>query len=224
MNLSTKESKYLRSVESYSLSKVHYDPDGTCYIPDKKNKGNYYILKDGNMSESVPHTEMYSLGSNQYAIEDHDLVRYDTQGEREVLKEFIGLGSTCIIPCDNGLLVYVEGGSNLLYYIPEETEIVEPLFNFPGFASDSAVNVHGEWVYVSFARYKSLDGCGLTKFEDDTMEGTYRINLTDGTSEKLSDAIYTGLFIFDNTGIYACKQGCIYKLDFDGNVIMTLLA
>ena len=45
-----------------------------------------------------------------------------------------------------------------------------------------------------------------------------------GETVKLSDAVYTGLYIFDDEGIYACDgKGRIYFLDFDANVIDTLV-
>ena len=65
---------------------------------------------------------------------------------------------------------------------------------------------------------------GFKRSENDEMEGLYRINLLDGNIVKISDLFFDGLYIFDDTGIFACDEYCsIFKLGFDGEVIDTLL-
>lgn len=200
------------------------DETGVCYIPKDFRLSAYYVLKDGEIREQTKIPNQYSVGNKWFIIENGDLVCYHESGEKEVLINSVGIGKLSIVPCNSGLLVMNNGATDLLYFISGDNGQISELFTFEGFSTESAVNVHGEWVYVSFSRYKSLEGCSISKFENDTMEGTYRINLSDRTAEKLSDTIYDGLYIFDDTGIYACKAGRIYKLDFNGDVIMTLLA
>lgn len=224
LDLSTNQQTALSEIKTFSWHDLFLDADGTCYIPDNSNIGMYYTVEDGTISGPTEMSERYTLGSNQYTIENHDLVRYSSTGDREILKEFKELGSPCILPCENGLLIYNHGATDLLYFIPSDTESMVEFLVFNGFATISAVNVYQDWAYVSFKRY-IMGEHGLEKYKtNDEMEGTYRISLTDYSSEKLSDIVYNGLYIFDNEGMYACDgKGGIFKLDFDGNVIMTLM-
>ena len=87
--------------------------------------------------------------------------------------------------------------------------------------------MYRDTVYLSVKRYQNggtYGAGGSESIPDDTVSGTYRISLSDCSSEKISDEIYSGLFIFDDSGIFACDEnGRVYWLDFDGNVIGTLL-
>lgn len=223
LDLSNTTTQRLGIIDTFRWHKIFFGENGVCYIPNDWQQDEYYPVHNGVMYESEKLNERYPLGQYQYAIEDFDLVRYDAQGGREVLMEFAPLWEPCIIPCENGLIVYNEEAPNLLYYIPAETQKVIELFQFEGCGSESAVNVHGDYVYVSFIRYEKWGDISYLRYENDTVEGTYRISLTDYAAEKLSDEIYDGLYIFDDSGILACKDGCIYLLDFDGNKVATIL-
>lgn len=225
LNLRNNQHTQLAEVDSFTWHDIFYGEDGTVYLPDDSAQTDmYYVVNGETISGPCASAERYTLNNSQYAIENHELIRYTGSGDREVLQKFAQLGPTCIIPCENGLLIYNEGTAKLLYYIDAETETLQELLAFEGFASTSAVNVYQDQVYVSFVRYETIDGCSLKEFKNDTKNGTYRINLKDYSCEKLSDSIYNGLYIFDDSGIFACdSEGCVYKLDFDGNVIMTLL-
>lgn len=227
MNLATGDVEYLETIPSFAWSGIIYSADGTCYIPKDDRPGEpiveYYIAKDATLSEPVEMAERYMLGSNQYAIEKGDLIRYDEAGNREVVKDYVELGFHCLIPCESGLLVFRHGSSYVLDYIPEDTQTVVELFHYRGFASNAGVNIHDNYVYISCEMFDKLGEKGTEKGSAAPFDGTYRISLTDYTVEKLNDVFYDGLYIYDDTGIYATKVGCIYKLDFDGNVIMTLM-
>lgn len=205
------------------LSDTVVDEKGICYIPTDIRLSEYYAVKDGEIIECKNMTWAHSAGTNTYAVEDKDLICYRPSGFREVILDSIGIGKICIIPHELGLLIYNDDATDLLYFIPNETGEIEELFRVEGLSTDSAANVYGEFVYVSFVRYAGFDDIGLTKYENDTMEGTYRISLVDYSVEKLTERTYDGFYIFDDTGIFACKDGCIYKLDFDCNVIMALM-
>lgn len=85
-------------------------------------------------------------------------------------------------------------------------------------------NVFEDKLYYYVERYEKYGILGMTRFENDEIEGTFIINLKDLSVEKVSDKIYNGLYIFDDTGIYACDDKCnIVKLDFDGKMVGTLL-
>ena len=127
---------------------------------------------------------------------------------------------------EHGLLVYAQGWSHLLYFINENGEVSE-LFDADCFRSGSAITVYRDTVYLSVKRYQNggnFGAGGSESIPDDTASGTYRIRLSDKSVEKLSGENYSGLFIFDNAGIFACDEnGSVYLLDFDGNVINTLM-
>ena len=76
-------------------------------------------------------------------------------------------------------------------------------------------------IYLSFKRYEKF-GKGnilLQRYENDQIEGTYRISLDDLSVEKISDRIFSGMFHFDQTTIWACDElKNIYQLDLDGNI------
>ena len=82
----------------------------------------------------------------------------------------------------------------------------------------------GDAVYLSVLRYEKYSEIGMKRFENDTEEGTYRINLNDGTTVKVSNQIYDGLYCFDQVCLYACDENCnIYQLDLDGKQTAILL-
>lgn len=209
--------------------KTHYDEDGTCYFSTSDEGDEYYIVKNGQIVGKEAHVQTYIRGDKQY-IEKRDsypgeLICINPDGTEEIITElYQHFSRTVIIPCNNGLLVYDHSSCNLLYFIPDDTGELVELFTFEGIHTAGSMNVHGDWVYVSFNRYKEYkDVIGYIPFENDTFEGTYRISLIDYSVEKLSDEVYYGMYIFDDTGIYACKESGIYKLDFDGNVLYTIM-
>lgn len=225
LNLANGNTEYLSTIPNVSWHDIFFAEDRTsCYIPkDREKTEGYYIAKDGALSESVEIPERYTLGNNQYAMENANLVRYDEAGNRVVIKENLPTKTRCLIPCNNGLLLYSGNAGNALRYIPEDSQELIELFCHSGYAH-TAVNVHNDYVYLSYERLNEQKFDFIaTRAKDDTIFGTYRISLKDYSVERLNDVIYDGLYIFDDTGIYATKDGCIYKLDFDGNVIMTLM-
>ena len=59
----------------------------------------------------------------------------------------------------------------------------------------------------------------MRRFENDTEEGTWRIDLKDGTKEKINDYIFCGMYTFDDTCIYCCDEDeNIYRMELDGEV------
>ena len=102
-----------------------------------------------------------------------------------------------------------------MYYIDGASGEVTELFTVDCLVSISAVNVYQDYAYLSFSRYGAGE-IGIVEYKDDSAKGTYRINLNDHSVEQLSNEVYRGLFIFDDSGIFACDiDGDIYRLDFD---------
>lgn len=206
---------------------------GEMYYPSDNAASSYYHIQDGKVSETGPIEDKFVFGNKTYTyIKGEVNGKYinkivSSSMDGEIIRDYqgsIGNGSCRIIPCSNGLLIHNAISPDMLYFIDGESGDVIELFTVDGERTLSTVNIYGEYVFISFARYKDYDQMWFSRYEYDTMEGTWRISLTDFTAEKLNSYIYNGLYIFDSSGIYACDDDCnIYKLDFDGNVIMTLL-
>lgn len=171
----------------------------------------------------------YELRPSSYSIGKHELVVVG--GETEMKIEGIEANeedyvSKKIVAVENGVVIHNEGGSNLLYFIDGKTGEITNLFSVECMDSDTAMNIYGDKVYLSVYRYKGWGDSmkGMVGYENDTISGTYEIDLKTGESKKISDQIYDALYIFDSTGIYAVEEyGKVYKLDFDGNVIQTIV-
>lgn len=175
--------------------------------------------------EPTQSPETYTLGGYRFYTAERKLMRQEGSGIPQSLSADVPDGLKYMIPCEGGLLVHKQYGDLGLYFVEEASGEIVELFSAPCFYSVSALNVRGKDVYLSFKRFEKEGLFGVyTRFRNDEMEGTYRICLENYAVEKISDKIYDGLYIFDDTGIYACDEDCrVYKLDFDGNVIATIL-
>ena len=173
----------------------------------------------------------YKIGSKEYVL-DFELGENPKLFFREKNGDWQDTGLKCgekcsLFPTQYGLIVYSSNyshaGYQSLYLIPPTGEALE-LLTFPCLYSDSAINLYHDKLFYSVKRYEKYGSLGMMRYEDDEFEGTYIISLTDMSIEKASDMIFDGLYIFDDSGIFACNDGGnIYKLDFKGNVIETLL-
>lgn len=199
------------------------------------------LYENGSYRDVEAKSVGYEIQGKTYCLEysqvkdEVEIVCYDCVGNREALNILSEWSGTIdLIPCDYGLLVhnYEEryvGSDGVLYLVDKETGEIRELFNIPGMSSESSVNVWGKYVFISLKRWEgwSDTGKGMKRFENDQLEGTWRIDLTDGSKVKISDTIYTGLYIFDDSGIFACNKPMwntyLYKLDFDGNVLFQIL-
>lgn len=123
-----------------------------------------------------------------------------------------------LISTDYGIVVHCQGTGDMLYLI-DDNRLVQ-LFSVPCLSATSTITVVDDFIYLSILRYEKYGEIGMKRFKDDTLEGTYRIRLTDHFVEKISDKIYNGLYYFGDTCIYACdSDGGIYQLSLDGNEI-----
>lgn len=231
-DLQSREEKLLYSGEANLTHNIFLSGDGRSYFPlwaENNEIPQFVCVKEGAFSSVIPLTEGYLInGKTYYAVAEYSdtverLLCLDADG---FLNE-VPLGyahQRTIIPCENGLLVHNESGPNILYWINDDGKVQE-LFSVECLDSKSAVNIHGTDVYLSFKRYKEYGESGMRRFENDTLEGTYRISLVDFTTQKISDTIYDGLYNFDDACLYACDEDCsIFQLDFDGNIIRTLFS
>ena len=215
---------------------VQYLDEASVRIPVRSKEDSFqtlYLNVQGNevlsVSDDPAGPKPFAAGGREYYIEDkndipeHVMVR-TADGESAELP--LGRGfERSLIKTEKGLLIHNYGQRDLLYYVDEEGTVTE-LFSVPCSLSDSAVTVYHNVVYLSLMRYEkgASSGLGMEGYKNDAVKGTYRIDLEDGSAEKISDRIFNGMYIFDDTGIFACDDdNRVYKLDFDGNVIKRLL-
>ncbi len=136
----------------------------------------------------------------------------------ETESESISNFDRAMISTDYGTVIHQQGIGHMLYLINKENQVVS-LFDVPCLDARSAITIVDDTVYLSFLRYEKYGEIGMKRFENDTMEGTYRISLKDYSVEKLNDNIYDGLYYFGDAYIYACsRDGRIYCLNLDGSV------
>lgn len=108
------------------------------------------------------------------------------------------------VPCESGMLLFSSAIPRKIYLANTSDESISQLLDF-NFAdvNDGTIAVHGKYAYIS---YTSAD-----------MDVTYRLCIADGTVQKLNDSFYMSMFIFDDSGVYACEEnGSIYKIDTTG--------
>ncbi len=204
--------------------------DGTIYFPDATDVEfneyytNYYSIKDSEFSQPEAMVETYVSDMGTYTIrkgEQFGDVYFQAKGSEEQVKLDIPGGNKFFIPVEQGVLVYCYNNvhTTLLYLIRNDTgEIVKLFHNDEKYVARQAINVYGEYVYLS-VDLSAGDVLG-TVDPDDPMQGTFRISLQDYSIEEIARKPYCGLYIFDDTGIYVCDEKCnVTKLDFDGNVI-----
>lgn len=200
------------------ITTSYVSQDGTLYVSDNQYPMCYAV--DGTEVTDPQHApELFTVGGKTYAVEEigvrTEVVCYDETNTQYIFDQEIPYGQKSLIPCENGLIVHNEGWGNILYYIDGTSNEVIELFTVDCAVSISTVNVYQDYAYLSFSRYKAGE-FGIVGYKDDTVKGTYRINLNDYSVEKMSDDVYSGLFIFDDSGIFACdSKGNVYKLDFD---------
>lgn len=207
--------------------------EGQIYYPANNSSSLYYCIQETRMVDTGCIESRYRFGDNIYTYVKGEsngkytntIIAADIEGN--ILRDYqgsVGNGSCRVIPCETGLIIHNSISPDMLYLIAGDSGDVIELFSVDGERTLSAVNVYQEYVYLSFLRYRDYDQLWFGRFENDSQEGTYRINLKNGSVEKISDKIYNGLYIFDDSGIFACdSNNNVYKLNFDGNVIMTLL-
>ena len=234
VNLDTNADRVLYSDSGPdSIWLYHFVPgenDLLCPLPISSHNEPTFLHIGSTADTKVLHeTCGYKMGDAEYLVHRG----YYDQAEQILCKkdgifQVLSLGGAerrSLIPSDHGILIHNEGWKDILYIIKEDGTVTE-LFRVDCLESVTAVTVHGENVYLSLRRYQEYGPMeiGFLRSENDEMEGLYRISLLDGTVEKLSDTFYDGLYVFDDSGIFACDEFCsIYKLDFNGNVINTMM-
>lgn len=227
-NLQTKENSLLYCGYLYLVSSMYFANDGTVYFPLKPVSGEapqFVHVAGEDVLGVVPLNEGYPLGDHVYYVvsEYSDAVERilkataDSNAELEELS-FGQAYNRSIIPYEDGLLVHNERLNSLLYQIDRDGCVTE-LFNISCFASESAINIHETDAYISVLCYEKYGEKGMLRYENDSMSGTYRISLIDGSVEMINDMCFNGIYNFDDTCFYCCdSMGNVYKMEFDGTI------
>ena len=207
---------------------AYFSDDNTVYVPfvdEKDNQYQKYMHISG--SEIVNITlqpEYYLFANKKYSLTAGD----PPYQEKVVCTEIDGSSYTIelgnatnrsLISTPHGLVVHNEGYSDLLYLICDDGEL-KTLFHIPCLASRSAITVCESGIILSFKRYEKYGELGMKRYENDTEEGVYKIDLKDLSVTKLSDDIFNGLYIINNKCIFGCDEYCnIYLFTMDGKIL-----
>ena len=231
-SINNKTEIILYSGSRHGHKTTYFANDGSVYIPlkveHKKVPQFLHILGDELLAVTSL-KEGYKLGDRTYAVvsEYGDAVERIICTTMNGMQEELQLGlayTRSVIPCNDGLLIHNEGCTDLLYWIDKDGNI-NNIFSVPCMSSISAVNVCGKDVYISFMRFEKYGDYGRLRYENDTLEGTYRINLTSYTTEKINDQIFNGIYNFDDTCLYCCdEEGNIFKMNLNGEIVPLLTA
>ncbi len=215
----------LPPVDNYGILS-DYTADGTIYVPlygGEEEK--FYPVRNGQAGELCSGTPKYPLGERSYCVfhETRDVLRYRQDGRWQDVPEIPPAYDIYLIPTEQGLLVYHYHEQFSLWLLRENGDCQE-LYTSGTWASHTGFNLHGDYAYVSASLYEPGGAFQLSSEAPDPREGTFRIDLRTGACERLSWNTYFGLFVFDDSGIYACdSRGVVYRLDFDGNILETLV-
>lgn len=204
---------------------ISVEDDGSFTLPMRVSSMLLCVRPNGACSLSAEAKE-YQMGDAVYYLEKDGAYMHVFRREAGGEAEQMGLSqyaSDCyLIPYQDKLLVWSDSDTTPLYWIDKTGNITAPL-KIEGLRVYSTITTHGDFVYVSFIRYKEYGEIGMRRFEEDTVEGTYQISFADGTVTKLNDWIFDGMYCFDDTGIYCCtSKSELYFMDFSGNVLPIL--
>lgn len=204
--------------------------DGSFYIP-------IYDTADQQAFLHVLEGKVISITNEQMHYSSGKLNCYTTTSEQRYIQRVVVLDennteyeikldtarSKTVLPCSQGILVHNMGHSQLLYLVRSIDDVV-CLFEIPCMSSVSAVTIVGDYAFLSVKRYKGYDGILLQRYENDDLEGTYRISLVSHSVQKVSENIYSGLYYFGGDHIFATDEYCnIDVLDLSGEVVDAIL-
>ena len=224
-SLESGEKTLLQTIDFAGNYDIYIEEDGTLYIPTDYTKTLWLPILGKTVGEPVAWRQEFQYGDKTYFVREGNTNRlfYIQNGEEREVAGDKRVSAYTVIPCEEGLLAH-SGGAKLCYIDGKSGE-VRWCFDVECSSSIGAVNVYEDNVFLSFMRF-DLQGTNIAppRYKDDEIEGTYRINLKTGEAVKISDAIYDGIYIWKENEIFTVDdRGQIFKLDFDGNCIETLL-
>ncbi len=230
-DMEEQQEKVIYTGKACRMKTTVLEENGSLYIPlyvrEQNAQPQYLHVTDGQVLSITDEQMTYQSGNLEYyttAYYQDAVERVITVDQHDALHE-LALGPArrrTVLPCEQGFIVHNEGYSQLLYYVSPSKEMAT-LFEIPCMCSDSAVTMLENHIYLSFRRYEGYDDISLRRFENDTLEGTYMIDLENDSVTKISDNIYTGMYYFGGKQIYAIDDYCrIDVLNLQGEVISTI--
>ena len=124
-SLKTQEEKFLTTVKMLKDYSVWWFEGGTLYIPtnffshNESEEIEYRLIVGDEVKETLKTELVYQVGDRNYTLKgfDNEYVYCISNGERQNMRDVIGIGDKSLIPCETGLLVYNQTHKNLLYFL-----------------------------------------------------------------------------------------------------------
>ena len=212
-------------VQKGERSTTFFSPDGSLYISISGPDDRFFVLRNGSSEEIKSVQDVYSLGEKQYEL------RHCFGEPSQLFEVFLGTetsielpwaGERYLLPVEDGLILGNLGGEHLLYLISPSGEIKE-LFSIPCMSSETAITVYGDYVFLSVERWETNGSLGMLHFENDQLQGSYRINWKTGETIRFTDDLYKGLFIlYEDYIIGSDEHGQIVLMDHEFQVLQQL--
>ena len=235
-DLATGEMTTLLCTEDASSLTTAFDENGCFYASIRENTSEkdkqYQAIQGHHLLDSMvsmPDLRSGNVTEVLKAYNGYTKILSESQLELALASvEELGLENcTCVLyPCASGWLIHMSHCSIPLCLVSFDGTVSQ-MFEFECMSASSSFNIYGDQAYLSFMRYEKWDdrtSYFLQPYINDTISGTYRIDLTDFTTTKISDNSYRGIFIFDDTFILTVdKNYGVYQLDTNGTLMNTLV-
>ena len=226
LDISLKQEEQLfAGLKNQRMEHVYVDSSGTIsFLQNAHSTGQstYVHINGKNVVKTGALSDVYCIGTSKYTMVEDDLglsriyVEDENGNKQELLLD--PAKERTLIPLDDGILIHNDGGETLLYWI-DHNGLLREMFHVPCMSSESSVSICGSSVFISFLRYEGYGNFGAERYENDALEGTYRIDLDDYSVVKICDRIFDGMFNYDESGfICSGKDGNLYQMDQNGKV------
>ncbi len=211
-----------------------YTASGQIYIPLQENSDGFHyaavldnrilgyeeqacVLQIGNCRYYMIVPDPFIRMTNLYTTEQIVLI---DEHDQELL---IDLGKSISTPIgvygvNDQCIIYCDQGEQILYVLDSDHKPML-VFSCECIHSETAMALQGTNCILSVKRFEQLGrtGYGYRRYENDSFEGTYLINLLDMSNRKISDRIFCGLFCPDESKVYGCDEaGDIYLIHYSG--------
>ena len=220
------EKELLYADVGYSRIAYDFSFDGLLrmQIEEKNNTTVFHIRGDEILTYFSDETPLNTiqLENNTYTFTLQTICR---NGE-DISNQFPSSPMRSAYPVGDGIIIHNENAhrGQIVSYICSDGDIISL---FPEMEYDfihHSLAVYEKYVFVSFKRYRAVVDYLITEeYENDTLSGTYRIDIRDFSRTKISDQCFDSMFIFDDTGIFGNNGSGTYKIDFDGNLLLTII-
>ena len=202
------------SIFSHKVENIHFS------ISDSSIK----IVDESDEFKNYRDMDRFTFGDFEYYWEDNIWLTQITPEGNNRIAPLAGSRPICEVLDGNAILVSRNGETG--FWLIDKKGTVTQLF--PSLAGEKkfvAYQVHDTDLYVSVKRYKIYRKLETEEFKNDSEEGLWKINMLTGERQKISNKIYSGMWIYDSSGIIACTySNDIVLLDFAGKKKCTLVS